>query len=252
MAKLDVSTRTIQVNNFDLHYSADDFVNADSYSTDHRMNKAWVIHNCGCVLAIVFAEYYAYCDQDALDEACDRGKLDSLQVSDVELKDYETGEVSPEGYPEYEGIINLGNASEPFDSQGLDYFTVSADLFALDPVIMAVVETQSREQAAENMQDVAKLAEYPEGYDQVNHVIAYLNNEADYILMRDRENAAQGEWIVTCTTCGVLTQSQKREPVICPKCYGIDFATGPLVQTAPLTVIESTGTVNDFADGPAE
>jgi len=178
MAKLDVSARTIQVNNFDFHYSAEDFVNPESFdSKDRRMNRAWVIHNSGSVLAIVFAEYYAYSDQDALDEACDSGKLDSLQVSDVELKDYETGEHSPDGFPEYEGIIHLGNASEPFDSQGLDYFTVSADTFRLDPVIMAVIENQSREQAAEDLQDCATETEDVDGYKQVWRVIDYLRND---------------------------------------------------------------------------
>lgn len=142
-ATLDAATRTIQVQNFDFQYSESDFANAESYDFSNRCwtgrnPKAWVIHNCGAVLAIVFAEYYSYSDQDALDEAADCGKLDSLQVSETELPDYQTGTDS-EGFPEYEGIVTLGNASEPFDSQNLEYFTVPATLFESDPLIAAII-----------------------------------------------------------------------------------------------------------------
>jgi hypothetical protein len=143
MATIDLSTRTIQVRNFDFHYTVEDFVNADSYDFHHSVWRgrdpvATVIHNAGSVVAIVFPEYYAWSEQDALDEAADSGKLDFLQVSDKELADYKVGEDS-EGNPEYEGIINLGNASEPFDSQALEYFSVPVALFARDPVIAKVM-----------------------------------------------------------------------------------------------------------------
>ena len=141
MTQVNTQDRIITVNNWEFKYSPDDFVNADSGefdARDSRMDRAWVIHNAGSVLAIVFAEYYAYSDQDALDEACDRDKLDSLLCDEADLKDYQVG-VSDEGYPEYEGIINLGNASEPFASETLDYFCVKASAFATDPVIAAVI-----------------------------------------------------------------------------------------------------------------
>jgi hypothetical protein len=89
-------------------------------------------------VAIVFPEYYSWSEQDALDAAADSGKLDFLQVADSELADYEIGKDS-EGHPEYEGIINLGNASEAFDSQNLEYFQVPVELFAPDPVIAKVI-----------------------------------------------------------------------------------------------------------------
>ena len=147
---VDVSTRTIHRGNFDHPYTEDCFVNADSICIDNlRMNRAWVIHNAGYVQAIVFAEYYAYCDQDALDAAADSGKLDFLLVTENELADYQTG-IDSEGYPEYEGIVNLGNASEPFDQENLDYFVVSADIFANDPVIAAVLQAQADERKAED------------------------------------------------------------------------------------------------------
>jgi hypothetical protein len=145
------------------------------------MNRAWVIHNAGYVKAIVFAEYYAYCEQDAMDEAADSGKLDYLQVTEKDLEDYKVGEDS-EGYPEYEGIINLGNASEPFDSQNLDIFEVSADIFAQDPIVMVVIERQSREQAMDALRDAAHLAvsidEIDEdGYKMLSHAAEYLYQE---------------------------------------------------------------------------
>jgi hypothetical protein len=94
--KIDTQTRTIQLRNFDFHYSEEDFVNPGSYDFhrhvwSNREPLAYVIHTCGAVLAIVFPEYYAYTEQDAIDEAVDKGKLDSLLISQDELKDYESG-----------------------------------------------------------------------------------------------------------------------------------------------------------------
>ena len=181
MTKIDIGTRTIQRGNFDHPYSEDCFVNPESYAgndSHSSMNRAWVIHNAGYVKAIVFAEYYAYCEQDAMDEAADSGKLDYLQVSDSELADYKVGEDS-EGYPEYEGIINLGNASEPFDSQNLDIFEVSADTFALDPVVMAVIERQSREEALDKLRDAAHLAVSIDEIDE--DMYRMLSNAAEHL-----------------------------------------------------------------------
>ena len=189
--KRDTSTRTIQRNNFDHHYTADCFVNPDAFDCSRRgkPQTAWCVTNGGYIIAIVFAEYYSYCDQDALDETADSGKLDFLQVTEKELEDYKTGEDS-EGYPEYEGIINLGNASEPFDQDSLDYFTVPANLFSLDPVIMPVVEEYSRNEAFELIQDLRTDAVNTDdvlddagnvildAYETLKHVEEYLRSEA--------------------------------------------------------------------------
>lgn len=176
---IDVETRTIHRANFDHHYTADCFINADSYDSSRRgpAQQAWCIMNGGYIVAIVFAEYYSYGEQDALDEAADRDKLDFLLISQDELADYETGEKSDEGYPEYEGIAYLGNASEPFDQENLDMFQVQADLFALDPVIMAVVEEASRAEAVETLQDCQKDADYPVGYHVIGNAIDYLRTD---------------------------------------------------------------------------
>ena len=185
--KVDTQTRTIQVNNFDFSYSADVFVNAESF--DFFTNSAWtgnakskdpsayIIHNAGFVQAIVFPEYYAYCEQDALDEAADSGKLDFLQVSKKDLEDYKTGEDS-EGNPEYGGIIHLGNASEPFDSENLEMFTVPVSLFRRDPIILKVVEAASRDEAADNLQTLADDEDVEmDGYNLLSRVADYLRVE---------------------------------------------------------------------------
>jgi hypothetical protein len=148
-ATIDVGTRTIHVRNFDFHYTEGAFVNPSTYDFHHRVwrmrsPKATVIHNAGYVVAIVFPEYFDYSEQDALDAAADSGKLDFLQVSPTEMDDYKTGADS-EGNLEYGGIINLGNAGEPFDQEGLEYFTVPVALFAQDPVIAKVIAENSED-----------------------------------------------------------------------------------------------------------
>lgn len=184
MATIDVSTRTIQRNNFDHSYSPDCFVNPESYDFHHaswqgREPQAYVILNGGMVAAIVFPEYWAYSEQDALDEAADSGKLDFLQITDTELDDYHVGDDS-EGYPQYEGIINLGNAGEPFDSENLDYFMVPVTLFRNDPVILDVIAADSRDEACELLQDAQQreIADPADdtmnGYNTLSHAIDYL------------------------------------------------------------------------------
>lgn len=145
MKTVNTQERIITIGHYEYRYAAEDFANLDSvdYSmfSHPRMNRAYVIHDAGTVLAIVFSEYYAYCEQDALDEAVDRGKLDSLLISDSELPDYQTGTDS-EGYPEYDGITYLGNASEPFDQETLDLFIIPASLFRDDEAVKRALREQ--------------------------------------------------------------------------------------------------------------
>lgn len=179
---IDYRTRTIQRQNFDHAYSEDCFVNPESYDFHSRSlwggrdPQAYVICDAGYVRAIVFPEYYAYCEQDALDEAADSGKLDFLQVTEKELEDYKTGEDS-EGNPEYDGLIFLGNASEPFDQSNLELWTVPVSLFAGDLVIARVIEESSRIEASELIQDARAESEYPEGYRICEHAVDYLRSE---------------------------------------------------------------------------
>ena len=180
----DVSNRTIQRGNYDHSYSSDCFVNPESYDFygrvwQGRSPRAYVFTNAGYVVAIVFDEYFAYCEQDALDEAVDSGKLDFLKIQDSELDDYKTSEDS-EGNPEYEGIAFLGNASEPFDQENLDCFVVSVELFRDDPIILAVIESGSRDEAIEVLFD-ALARDKAEPYDDTLDGYHILNNAIDYL-----------------------------------------------------------------------
>ena len=157
-------TRVVRNRNLETSYSASDFVNPESFDSRDSSQRAWVILNAGYVQGIVFGEYKAYCEQDALDECADKGKLDGLQVTPAELKDYESGDYtdvgnphSPDskGWPEYEGIINLGNASEPFASESLDIWVLQASAFSEDPALMTFDRVMSR---LEDIEDAAKRA----------------------------------------------------------------------------------------------
>ncbi len=141
---LTLESNIIRNRNLEAQYSAEDFVNPESFDSHDTKQKAYVLLNGGFVIGIVFAEYLAYCEQDALDEAVDRGKLDAFQVTDSELDDYQTGEDS-EGNPEYdERLYHLGNASEPFDIEALDVWLVSARMFAEDTALMTYDRVMTR------------------------------------------------------------------------------------------------------------
>lgn len=139
MTTIDTLERRINRDNLETSYTADDFVNPESLDQRNargsEKQRAWVLLDGGHCIAIVFSEYYGYCEQDALDEAVDAGKLDAFQVTESELADYVVGHDS-EGNPEYEGIVNAGNASEPFAFESLDIWTVPARLFADDDSLM--------------------------------------------------------------------------------------------------------------------
>src|SRR5690242_10886372 len=151
--------RVVRNGNLNTHYSADDFVNPAAFESHPRNwnQKAFVVLNGGFVQAIVFAEYYAYSEQDVLDQAADSGKLEGLQCDETELADYKVGEDS-DGYPEYEGIINLGNASEPFASESLDIWILPASYFAEDPALMSFDRVQTYLEDARDKADTAHKA----------------------------------------------------------------------------------------------
>lgn len=137
--------RIIRNGNLETTYRVSDFVNPESFNAnpDRRMNKAYVVLNGGYPLAIVFSEYYSYCEQDALDAAVDAGKLDGLQVDATELADYQVGTDS-KGNPEYEGISHLGNACEMFADENLDIWILPMSTFAEDPALMTLERVRAR------------------------------------------------------------------------------------------------------------
>src|ERR1017187_2730616 len=136
--------RVIRNGNLEAQYGVDDFVGTPDFSRAYRSDKAFVVLDGGFVLAIVFGQID---EQDALDAAVDAGKLDGLQITQEELKEYETGEyeevgneftpsrktiievdgedtevtIEHGGWPIYDGrVTNLGNAAETFDQESLD------------------------------------------------------------------------------------------------------------------------------------
>jgi len=161
--------RIIRNANLEAQYSAENFVNPSAFDNSEFDGKAYVFLNGGFVQAIVFAEYPAYTESDALDEAADSGKLGD-PLTPEELKEYETGEYtdvgnehSPKrkvkvevegvqteveihgGWPEYDSrVVNLGNASEPYDQEGWDLWVVPGKVFAEDPALMRPERVMTR------------------------------------------------------------------------------------------------------------
>lgn len=78
------------------------------------LDKIYIIYNEYGMLAGIFERT----EHDALDEAADRGLLDRQRLSE---EDAEERELQYDG----EGVIRLGNSSEPFDSTylGIEQFT---------------------------------------------------------------------------------------------------------------------------------
>lgn len=98
-----------------------DLVNPDNFVSSGEYNphnvRPWLLHDCGFVLGVVFADSL----QDALDEAIDDNRLDRYLVNiedtspNAEWRGYgaTVDEVS-------EQLSSLGNASELFDLESLE------------------------------------------------------------------------------------------------------------------------------------
>jgi hypothetical protein len=80
-----------------------DFIPAGEYNP-HNV-RPWLLHDHGFTIAVVFAD----CLQDAIDIAVDEDKMDRFLIQESDMDDY----------TDEEGISYLGNASEPFDIEGL-------------------------------------------------------------------------------------------------------------------------------------
>ena len=97
--------------NFDFRFDESDIVQMDDWIPAGEYNphkvRPWLLHDHGFTVAVVFASH----PQEALDAAADAGKLDRFQVSEADLKDY----------PDDDSLAYLGNASELFDIEGLEY-----------------------------------------------------------------------------------------------------------------------------------
>jgi hypothetical protein len=83
--------------------NADDYIPTGEFNP-HRI-RPWAMGNEYGLLAIA----YASCEQEAFDEACDADLLKGLALDEATVIERETEN-------EGEGVMRLGNASEPFDS----------------------------------------------------------------------------------------------------------------------------------------
>lgn len=93
----------------EIKFTDADIVNYDDFIAKGEYNphnvRPFLLHDHGFVVAVVFAD----CLQDALDAAADADKLDRYLVSGDDYHE----EIE-------DSYTYLGNASEPFDIEGLD------------------------------------------------------------------------------------------------------------------------------------
>jgi hypothetical protein len=132
-------------------FSDEDVVNKDDFIPEGEYNPhkvhPWLIHDHGFTVCVVFAATL----QDALDEAVDSDKLDHLMIDPndpSDREDYLVKDVVTPGYdpkcPEWVDPATgdkywwqegrepafLGNASEPFDIETLDYIELPNPKFS--------------------------------------------------------------------------------------------------------------------------
>mgnify|MGYP000290361475 CR=1 FL=1 len=92
-----------------------DVVNLDDWIPDGEYNphkvRPFLLHDHGFVVCVVFASNL----QDALDAAVDADKMDRFLIAEADYGDYDI-EGNADGR-----VTFLGNASEPFDIESLDY-----------------------------------------------------------------------------------------------------------------------------------
>lgn len=92
----------------EIKFTDKDVVNLDEapWECGCGNNHAWLLHDHGFTIAVVFAET----EQEALDVAADKNLLDRYLITDVEMPDYENREM---------GITYLGNSCREFDIESL-------------------------------------------------------------------------------------------------------------------------------------
>jgi len=90
----------------EITFTDEDIVNYDAWIPEGEYNPynvvPWLIAEHGFVVCIVFASNV----QDALDEACDAGKLDAYMVRHTDDND--------------DAVTFLGNAGEAFDLESIE------------------------------------------------------------------------------------------------------------------------------------
>lgn len=119
-------TATVKHMGCDFKFDDTDVVNAEDYR--HFDGRAFLLHDAGFTVAVVFAS----CLQDAIDEAVDDNRLDRFKVAPEELADYGDTEEERD-----EQLSYLGNASEPFDIESLGAIKLPVVPFSFAALIQA-------------------------------------------------------------------------------------------------------------------
>jgi hypothetical protein len=95
-------------------FSDNDVINTEDFIPRGESNmhnvRPWLLHDCGFVLCVVFAD----CLQEAIDIAVDNNKLDRFLIDEKDYGDYGVETENPT-------CTFLGNAGEPFDIESLGY-----------------------------------------------------------------------------------------------------------------------------------
>ena len=86
-----------------------DFIEMYAGEPNPHNHRMWLLHNHGTTLCVVLADSL----QEALDLAADGGKLDCFLVNEEDALNYVVGNDAVLSY--------LGNASEPYDTEGLGW-----------------------------------------------------------------------------------------------------------------------------------
>lgn len=92
--------------------------------------KLYVVLGAYGPLAVVFAR----CEQDAMDDAADAGKLDGLKIDESDT-DFDIESDTYNG----EEVLRLGNASEPFDQSYLGIVEIPVPKFSLAGLLFAAM-----------------------------------------------------------------------------------------------------------------
>ena len=124
-------------------FSDKDVINGENFDPQGTYNPhgihPFLFHNEGFVLGVVFASSL----QDAFDELVDANKIDHFQISEEEMKDYPDRE---NGDPD-DRITFLGNASEPFDIEGIDVIELRNPPFSFVAQFKAYQEDEKRKES---------------------------------------------------------------------------------------------------------
>ena len=120
-------------------FSDKDVINPDNFDSQGTYNPhgihPYLFHNEGFVLGVVFASSL----QDAFDELADSGKIDHFMVTKEEMKDYPDRDGEPDPC-----LTFLGNASEPFDIEGIDVIELRNPPFSFVAQFKAYQEDEKR------------------------------------------------------------------------------------------------------------